>query len=308
MTPIEKIREELIRHNLYRHGSSLGWRQAAKYTRYLARCRKTSPVPSSGNPVIREEADKFKSFGVASIQTPAIIAAGVKFANKVRELEKHRNIWAGDAGTNVRQYQGNVLKEHPELLDLLKTDIREFLVSVYGCPYKIFYMKFLKSLHEVESATGSQLWHSDAGPGTCINALFFPEGVSKEHGAIEVLPMTESRKLFVEELRERRKLRKSGLVQHETKSQIRDFKAAYYTARMQKGLTKHVVQPTSNKPLFVFFRNNSIHKGGFPEKNYDRLALMLHFYPSSSELDLEKYALSGLPKTAPYPVDPAFGE
>ena len=302
----QQISNFLTKRTAAKYGTFMGWRDAAKYTEYENHCRKISPIAPTEDSVILQAALDFQRDGVVALQTDDIVKAGEAMSQAIRAMEKEQNPWVGNEDSNGREFNGNALETFPTLVDILKDDVQSFLTSVMGTNYKIFFLKFLKSVHDVDNAVGSQLWHSDAGPGTCINALFFPEGVSVENGAIEVLPMPVTQKLFLEEVESRQAFEKSQGKTFDSKAEIREYKTAYYDRVIQESMREHVVQPVSDKAQFIFFRNNTIHKGGFPAEGLDRLAVMFHFYPAENQPDFEHYVVNGLPKKAPYPENPAF--
>jgi hypothetical protein len=55
----------------------------------------------------------------------------------------------------------------------------------------------------------------------------------------------------------------------------------------------------------VPFRNNCLHRGGFPDPNHERRVMIFHCYPSHVPTDWDLYDRKGLGKTVPYPKAPA---
>ena len=64
-------------------------------------------------------------------------------------------------------------------------------------------------------------------------------------------------------------------------------------------------QPIGPSGLCVAFKNNTIHRGGYPENGYVRYALII-FYPALSPLNTAPGAQKGFEKTTPFPNNPAF--
>jgi len=57
--------------------------------------------------------------------------------------------------------------------------------------------------------------------------------------------------------------------------------------------------------LLVPFRNNILHKGGYPEAGRVRYVCVFHLYPSVTATPFERYRKVGIAKVASYPKDPA---
>jgi hypothetical protein len=54
------------------------------------------------------------------------------------------------------------------------------------------------------------------------------------------------------------------------------------------------------------FRNNVLHRGGFPLPGHERKVCVFHLYPAAQAVPFAAYLERGLGKTASYPVNPAW--
>jgi hypothetical protein len=57
--------------------------------------------------------------------------------------------------------------------------------------------------------------------------------------------------------------------------------------------------------MVLAFRNNSLHRGGFPEPGHTRYVCVFHCYPSDRPTRYERYREHGILKPGSYPADPA---
>ena len=136
--------------------------------------------------------------------------------------------------------------------------------------------------------------------------MFYLHDVGPQHGALEVLPWQYSLKVFRSERTARRQMRTlEGCENGDRRQRQLEILQDYYDEKIGAGLSGEIVQPTGPAGTVVAFMNNCIHRGGFPDPDIARYAILFHCYPADTPVDLERYRSFGLRKVVPYPQDPA---
>ena len=283
-----------------RHRSRLGRHEAPRYSDYLESCRAEFPGARTIAPEIADRAREFDGKGFTSLWTPENQTLAEAILGTIRrEEERGVGIW-NDEG----RYRDEIYTTFPEIERLFRGALGSFLTAVYRAHFKIFFGVLYKSERTANAPTGSQLWHTDGGPGTCINVMFYLGDVSKEDGAMECLPWDASLEIYQKELR-------SGEVQRRLRSAAatgeneRDVKCGLYLDEISRSYRDRVEQPRGKAGLLVPFRNNILHKGGYPEAGRVRYVCVFHLYPSVIATPFERYRKLGIAKVASYPKDPA---
>ncbi len=276
------------------HRSRMGRHAAPPYTRYAeqARAAYRGAPPNDGE--IAGHAEAFRAQGFTWFRT----AETERLAREMRaQLDEERRthgddkVWAADS----RYALGDIYQRFPQVEALFRGDTGAFLRAAFGSEFKIFYGILYRSVHDPSGPTGSQVWHSDGGPGTCINLMFCLTEVGSQNGAMEILPWPDSLRLFGEEAR--RHLR--GWLDKEERQ---DF----YSTRIDAVYTDRIAQPEADPGLVYPFLNNTVHRGGYPQPGEERIVCVFHIYPSVEPAPLDRYRETGIIKAGPYPKDPAW--
>ena len=308
MSVIESARriasDALAIRSLRRHRSRLGWRQAPRYTRYWHSCRDafTRELPPVGT--LADAVADFHRDGLAAFHTPETERIARQIFDRICARERNcEQVWITDP-VRAGEYTGDVWRDFPELEGLFTGPLGTFLMHHFGCDYKIFFGKLYKSTHTEGGPTGSQIWHADGGPGSCINVMFYLHPTDTGSGPIEVLPWDASLAIFE---RERKALRSApgGIPKGPKDRGLRDAYSNYYKRAIAEEYHARVRQPMGPAGLVVPFQNNNLHRGGYPAEGRDRYAAVFHCYPSDRPADFAHYRSKGVPKTASYPMDPA---
>src|SRR5438034_1957539 len=279
-----------------RHRSRLGRRLAPRYTEYLEACRTAFRGDRETSPEIVVPARVFEDKGFTSFWTAENQRlADAMLAKICREEASGADIWDADG-----RYRDEIYTSFPEIERLFQGTLGAFLTEVYRAHFKIFFGVLYKSERLAAAPTGSQLWHTDGGPGTCINVMFYLKDVSAEDGAMECLPWDASLAIYRKELC-------SGEVQRRIRSgeNERDVKCGLYLDEISRSHRPRVEQPRGKAGLLLPFRNNILHKGGYPEAGRVRYVCVFHVYPSVAATPFARYRSAGIAKTASYPKDPA---
>jgi hypothetical protein len=284
------------------HRSRIGWRVAPVYTRYLSRCRREAPVAVEPVGPVADAVDVFCRDGAAAFWTPGTgrVAEAVSRRIAAREAAGER-LWKRSSEVeNTSNYVGDPWSDFPELSDLFSGDLGDFLMAYYGSHFKILYGTLYRSVNDA-TRKASQLWHSDGGPGICINVMYYLHDTTPAHGTLETLPWDASLEIYEREKTAARR----GEFERFAGSR-RDRTCAFYEQEIDRHYKQRLSRPSGKAGLVVPFLNNTLHRGGFPDPGFSRTAIVFHCYPSHRPTNLERYRTSGITKTMPYPKDPAL--
>jgi len=295
----EHLRDALERRAMRRHRSLIGWRDAPRYTDYLERCRSEAGLATDPGG-LADAVAAFRRDGVTSFQTPETERIAGAMMARIRDHAAAP--WdTDDLESGNRNWRGDLWNDVPELEDLFRGPLGDFLTAHFGCPFKILHGMLYRSRAVAGRRDGSQLWHSDGGPGICVNVMFYLEPCSVPQGGIEVLPWPDALTLF-ETAQSELRHQVRGLPRKESRA----IKAAFYEREIEDRLDDRVVRPASDRAgLVVPFLNNTLHRGGFPTDGGERFACVFHCYPSHRPTDWARYRERGIAKTVPYPRDPS---
>jgi hypothetical protein len=273
----------------------MGWRDAPRYSAYLERARRIAP--QSRDAEVAAWTESFLDQGYAAFTTSQTAALARAILDRVQTEEAQSQLWNADG----RYALGEIYTRFPEFDALFHGTLGAFLRGVYGAPFKIYYGVMYKSVPS-EAPSGSQLWHSDGGPGTCVNVMFCLSDVTRENGAMELLPWSESLALYVAE---RPAIRRALGDRKVDKATQRDAISGFYAECIAQQRGAAVKQPIGGPGMVLAFRNNLIHKGGYPRPGQQRYVCVFHVYPSDKPTPFERYRAEGIAKRGAYPIDPA---
>ena len=251
---------------------------------------------------LNQNAFEFLETGATLIENKVTVAVGKSISDKVYKKSKNKLSWKKIEDYNSIYLQDDVLKTFPELENLLTNVLEPVLNKIYKSNYKVFFAVMFKSIPFLNKPTGSQLWHSDGAPGTCVNIIFYPNGVTQSQGAMEFINWKNSRRILIKCNKHIRNNFQNDLF---SKDQIRTEKANFY----QKCITENkidVKQPTSKKGAVLLFKNNCIHKGGYPKENFERLSIILNVYPHCEKPNYDNWFKGGRVKVRNIPLKPNF--
>ena len=288
-----------------KHRSRMGWR-AGRYSTYLRQAQR-NPKATKADPEIATVAAQFRRDGWAAFCPASSRDLARSVLEKIKTEEAQGlKVWEPDG----RYALGDLYLRFPEIEKLFLSELGDFLRAVYGCNFKIFYGICYKSTYDPAGPVGSQLWHSDGGPGSCINLMWCLSPVNADNGAMECLSWPESLEIFE---RERAKVRTQVLAlasdkANDARHRQRRVINEYYREEISKHYERRAVQPNGDSGLLFAFSNNVIHKGGYPKPGHERYVCVFHIYPSAHPTQFERYRADGIQKRGPYPVDPAWGD
>jgi hypothetical protein len=306
MIGMRRLREAVSDGLEYRairtHRSRLGRRSAPLYTAHWSRCRAAFDGTTPDDPEIARAAGEFDGKGFTSLWTPDSGKLAQSMYERIADEERRGlDIWDRE-----HRYR-DIYAAFPEIEQLFRGPVGAFLTALYRAHFKIFYGVLYKSERRHDRPTGSQLWHADGGPGTCTNVMVYLKDVEKEDGAMQCLPWEVSLKVFKGERAAVRRWLATEQAAGRTPSaqDVRDAKCDYFRQRIERHYTGAVEQPTGPAGLILPFRNNIVHRGGYPETGRTRYACVFHVYPSDKPTPYERYRRTGIGKSESYPRDPA---
>ena len=299
---LQTVRNVVARYlwmnSIRRHRSRLDRNSAPKYSKYLETARR-SKVSVVAKPETITQAAHFRDEGWAAFNPASSQELARSMWAKIRAQEKERlPVWNADG----RYALGDIYLKFTEIDRLFHSELGDFLCASYGTNFKIFYGICYKSTYNPAGPSGSQLWHADGGPGTCINLMWCLSPVSRENGAMECLSWADTLALFESE----RSIKLNGT--EKSRKSKRDIVCQHYEKEIGRRFAGHIIQPTGDSGLLFAFSNNLVHKGGYPKPGYDRYVCVFHIYPSVVPTPFDLYRKNGIPKRAGYPADPAFDD
>src|SRR5215470_5580926 len=227
--------------SVLRHRSRLGWRDAPKYSAYHNKARRTVHI-GSHDPDMVSAAERFRHNGWVTIGKAQPQDLARSMWDKIRAEEAQGlPIW-DEAGRYVHE---DIYRHFPEVEALFKGEVGDFLQAIYGSNFKIFAGVCYRSKNDPSGPSGSQLWHADGGPGTCINLMWCLSPVSTDNGAMECLPWESTASIFK---RERKHIRaKLQAMRSDTGPDARTNRrlvlCEYYLREIERGFRDKVVQP-----------------------------------------------------------------
>lgn len=281
------------------HKSRMGRVEAPAFTKHLHQCQRHFQTHES-SPLVDECIQDFHKNGYFFYHSDLTLKLAASILKIVRQEEKGGlPVW--DDGH--RYAHGDVFQKFPEVETLLKSDVGEILKGIFGANFKIFFGVMYKSIRTTDTPEGSQLWHADGGPGTCINMMFCLDELSPANGAMECLSFDDSLKIYAKERPAVREAKKNNINAGKAERELRGH---FYKTEIDRHFAGNIAQPSSSPGLIYAFRNNCIHKGGFVEPGQERNVIVFHIYPSEIPTPFDKYRESGIGKTRANPEEPDF--
>lgn len=288
---------------MHRHGTPMRSFLIVKFTRYWHRCRRSFVRNDEFSPAIRACAEKFEHDRLAVFRSEETARLSRDLCRKLREEEERgENHWS-----DTSKYQDAIaFAKFPEIEALLRGDMGDCFRAIYGCEFKVYFCSIIKKWRRHDEPKGSELWHTDSHPGTCVKAIVHLSDVTPECGATEFIPWPETVEIVHRVNKEWRRLAKEW--DPRTGDERRRFRAAkseLFSRKVERGYRSRVEQPCHGSGTVVFFSTNTLHRGGFPEPGHERYTLLATAYPADSPPPFDRYREIGTAKRDNYPRDPA---
>ena len=298
-----QIGDQLFRHTARRHKSRLFYLEARQFTRHLKYCQSVAPVRPTLVSPLSEAVNDFNETGFAAFSTAETTSLAKSLLAKIKTEESAtQDIW--DA--NGRYISGEPFSKFPEFVELFEGAIGTFICGVFSTRYAIHASALYKSVRKHDEPEGSQIWHADGGPGTCINVMFCLTETSKENGAMKCLPWKYSLEIFQKERAVVRRRTVHALDEHKvlSREQRRSIISNFYRDQIESSYADKVGQPVGQPGLVYAFRNTCIHAGGYPEPGHERIVCVTHVYPSTKN-NLAWCRSNGTKEYSSYPKSPS---
>ena len=229
-----------------------------------------------------------------------------KIYKKIKKIEElDSQIWE-KSSNNTQRFTDDPYLKFPEIESLLKGDLGGLVSAILGCNFDLFALTLMKSEQAEGSRYGSQLWHVDGNPGSCVNIIFYLHKIDKKFDPTSVLSFNKT----LEITKNRRVLYRQFInnISHKTvldkdsKAEVRRKYSNFYNNIIKTNNLSW--QPTGDSGLIIAFRNNTLHRGGYPEAGNQRYAIAFNFYPSKESPNYKSYREKGIKKESSYPQIP----
>lgn len=244
---------------------------------------------------------EFNKKGFATFTNKKIEKDCINILNKLKNDDK---CW----DKNKRYIGSPSNKFESELISIFKEGgVDNFIKSVFNSDYYIFYHILYKSnrFDELEKPQGSELWHSDAGPGICMNLMICHTPIDEYNGSMKIINWEKSIKLLTDLYLKNKKLNNQKIIKNSKKLNNRLFLREQKCKILEKQIKKESInffQPISKNSGTIFaFRNNCVHAGGYTEIDSERIVSVLHIYPSAKKTSIRKKFKSSHIKVSGYP-------
>jgi hypothetical protein len=305
----DAVSNHLALRAMRRYRSRVGWRAAPKYEAYLKQCRAAfNGMTTAVDPPASAAAEEFRRDGVTSLWTPETeaLARSIDAALAKREAAGE-TVWAKAPTGPGWNYAGDMYRDFPEFERLMKGPLGQMLTAYFGTWFKVFHGVLYKTVNKNDGPIGSQRWHSDSGPGTCVNVMYYLHDTDDMSGTLEALPWADSLAIYREETRViRGLLRETYGTDEVSKLDRLKVMQEFYNKQIAAHFTDRVRHATGKAGLLVPFLNNTLHRGGFPAPGRERRAVVFHFYPSATPTPFDRYRADGIDKRGSYPKSPDF--
>lgn len=301
----QAISDRLWWHTITRHRSRLFYLQARKFTQYLNSCQRTAPVAPQLDAQLSDEVAKYNNDAYAAFSTPESARLAQSILTKIRTAENSgQRVW--DSGSGGNYVAGDAFKDFPEMEELFRGVLGRFINGVFGTHFQIHSGELYKSVRLADQAQGSQLWHADGGPGTCMNLMFCISQLSPANGAMKCVPWPSTLEIYRKERPIVRARTEKAIAQNPGMSRMerRKILSDFYREEIEGPFRSSVAQPVGEPGIIYAFSNNTIHAGGFPDIGHERIVCVFHIYPSCRPTDYDWYRANGVKKQNPYPRTP----
>jgi hypothetical protein len=307
---LNAVKTELSNHltlrSIRRYRSRVGWQSAGKYERYLKRCRAKYTGSLPADPAVMAAVDEFRRDGVTSLWTPDTERLALSIDAKVAQrVKRGEELWVDYSPS--WNYNGNVYCDFPEIEQLFRGALGSFLTLFYGTFFKVYRGVMFKTFNDAKGPVGSQIWHSDSGPGTCVNVMYYLHETDSQSGTLEALPWRDALAVYETEVKSiRQRLVDIYGTDRVSKDQRRLQVGKLYGEEITRQYKNDIRQPCGKAGLLVPFLNNTLHRGGFPGTGRERRAIVFQFYPSAMPTPYQQYRTSGITVGNSYPKNPDF--
>jgi len=222
----------------------------------------------------------------------------------LKKLKSKNNPW--DSENRFNKSASKVFKK--EFISIFNNGVDEFIKLSFNSDYYIFYHTLYRSnrFSKEKIPQGSELWHADGGPGSCMNLMICHTHINESNGAMKIIPWRVSKKLLGKLAYGYKRLIRSDLNKlknfDHSRMAYRELKCNLLSEYIKKSRSEFF-QPQSKTEGTIFaFRNNCVHAGGFTEIDAERIVSIFHIYPSKKQTSIEEKFKSLHLKSKPLPL------
>ena len=292
------IKKFLFNFSLRKYETTMFFLHARKYISHLRYCKKLSNINIKKN----LSSENFIRDGYCTFKSQKSEKIAINILKKIKNEEKqYKKVWDEETGKYLR---GDIFKKFPEILELFKYDIKEVINQIYKSNFCVYFGILYKSSYKAREREGSELWHVDGGPGSCINLMYCISEINEKNGSMKCLSWQHSKLILKQLFKKYEILNKSAKINQLDKIGVRRKKSELLNSTINQNFSSKIFQPKSGPGLFYAFKNNCIHSGGYTAKGKERYVCVFHIYPNEKELNTKSYLKNGIKKTSPYPIDP----
>ncbi len=290
------------------HGSRMSLSRVLKYTSYWKKCQ--IKYANKDKPhFFSKEVKHFNKNRWVSFDTSKTRELAQALFEKVTRDEKSNPTYWKNQDTGYWVYDGlSWYRRYSEIDKLFQGELGLLIREIFRSEFKIWRMHPNKSARLNDCPRGSQNWHTDSGPGTCINVIFFFNDVSEKSGPLQLIPLDITLKLAKQETDVIGEAVRRFPDWKQSKIQNRKIRKDFYTQEIEQKYKNHILTMTGKAGKVILFNNNLIHRGALPDLGKERYALITHVYPSCVPTPFEYYRKNGIPELGPIPVEPKDGE
>jgi hypothetical protein len=289
----------LANRSIRRDHSRYGWRTAPPYTVYHRRCRAAFAQRGGHLGKFSQQSEFYAVNQFVSAITPESTRLLTALRERVAtELTAGRDVFTPNP------FEGEGWRRFPEIEYLFQGDLGSLIRAAFRSEFKILHGFFGRK--EGGAAT-RKLWHSDSGPGTCINVFVYLSDGQPDFGPTIILPWPESQEIFVTE---RAWLRQHIAAHPALTNDKRGRMAAlgeFYENEIARRFPDKVTAPSGATGLMVLFNNSTLHAADTPKPGRERIVAHFRVFPALDPIDFARLARHGLPgKRAVPPPDAEF--
>ena len=307
--PHDFLRQGIWIRSVEKHKSCLSVPLPSRYTAFHRHCQKTYNAQNdyfgesgSKNQETQSLKSEFDHKGFVISRAISTEDLANSMFRKITSFQNSSVMWNAD-GSFIETEKSHAYGIFPEIELILKGICGQLLSTIYQSHFKVFFVRLYKQERRFAEPEGSQIWHHDTCPGTCIKILFFLNDVGPDNGGTELIPWNPTLQVLKKEWSFNKNI-KSDTTKPLTKEEIRIRRAEWYSSHIDRYYSHYKEQVTGLPGTFLLFRPEVLHRGGFPKKDHCRFMLMFSIYPSDVPTPYDHYRRYGIPKRSAFPKDP----
>ncbi|MCR4378566.1 MAG: hypothetical protein NUV50_10815 [Rhodospirillales bacterium] len=261
--------------------------KAFPYYFFYNKC--TSRYSSNGPQIaFPENHNEYMEKGFTALKTAESQRLLTSLDDRIRSLEATGEMVYG---TNALFEEG--WNKFPEVELLFQGVLGDLIRSVLNSDFKIYICGFHQKIGDPEGAN-RKLWHSDSGPGTCLNIFCYLSDASAETGPTTLLPWKASLDIFRAEWDFVDQFLNEHGRKTVTSEELRVARHNFYECLIRERYADQVATPSGTTGLIALFNNNILHSAKPTAPGSSRRVMLCRVYPSDKPFDLDGYKDRGV--------------